>query len=138
MASRWPRPRASGRIVVERQLDRRRLALVAARFQSPFDGERLAALEAFGRMLDASGATWADLIAGPAEQSPQADLVSEGRNDPPHRIIAETLAREAGDALTAWERQFLRGIARYDRLSDKQRQMLADLQAKAADYGQTA
>lgn len=116
-----------------RQLDRRRLALVAARFQSPHDGERLAALEAFGRLLDAGATTWADLIGGPVEQS-QADQ-SEGRDTPPHRTVAETLAREAGEALTAWERSFLRGIARYDRLSDKQRQMLADLQAKAADYG---
>lgn len=121
------------------RLDRRRLALVAARFQSPHDGERLAALEAFGRILAAGGTTWADLIDGPAEQQPAAEAdTGEGR-DPPdptdHRAVAETLAREAGDALTAWEKTFLRGIARYASLSPKQQRMLADLQAKAAAYG---
>lgn len=126
-------------MVSGQRLNRRQLALVAARFQSPFDGERLAALAAFGRLLDAGGATWADLIDGAAEQPPAAaaDTVGEGRDPSDHRSIAETLAREAGNALTAWEKSFLRGIARYGQLSDKQRQMLADLQAKAADYGCT-
>lgn len=118
------------------RLDRRRLALVAARFQSPHDGERLAALEAFGRLLAAGGTTWADLIDGPAEQQPAAEAdIGEGRDPLDHRTLAETLAREAGDALTPWEKTFLRGIARYQRLSPKQQRMLADLQAKAANYG---
>ena len=86
--------------------------------------------------MAAGGTTWADLIDGPAEQQPAAEAdIGEGRDPSDHRTIAETLAREAGDALTAWEKSFLRGIARYARLSEKQRQMLADLQAKAADYG---
>lgn len=128
-------PHASGP-EVSGQLDRRRLALIAARFGSPYDGERLAALEAFGRLLDAGGTTWGDLIGAPAEQQPAADAdTGEGRDPSDHRTLAETLAREAGDALTAWEKTFLRGIARYASLSPKQQRMLADLQAKAAAYG---
>lgn len=121
-----------------RQLDRRRLALVAARFQSPFDGERLAALEAFGRLLDAGGATWADLIDGPSGKPKAKADKGGGRYDPTdHRTLAEALAREAGDALTAWEKTFLQGIARYASLSPKQRQMLTDLHTKATTYGCT-
>jgi hypothetical protein len=93
-------------------------------------------LEAFGRLLAAGGTTWADLIDGAAEQQPAASAdIGEGRDPSDHRTLAEALAREAGDALTAWEKTFLRGIARYDHLSAKQRQMLADLQAKATNYG---
>ena len=113
---------------VDGRLDRRRLALVAARFQSPYDGERLAALEAAGRLLNAGGATWGDLIDGPS-QAHSNDTMGEGRAASHHQI-AETLAREAGDTITPWERRFLDGCLSFDRLSDKQQRTLAEIQRK--------
>ena len=113
---------------VDGRLDRRRLALVAARFQSPHDGERLAALEAAGRLLNAGGTTWADLIDGPS-QAPSNDTIGEGR-EPSHRQIAETLAREAGDMLTPWERAFLIGCIGFPKLSAKQQRTLSEIGRK--------
>lgn len=113
---------------VDGRLDRRRLALVAARFQSPHDGERLAALEAAGRLLNAGGATWADLIDGPS-QAHSNDTIGEGR-EPSHRQIAEALLRDAGEMLTPWERSFLIGCIGFARLSDKQQRTLGEIHGK--------
>lgn len=127
MACRSTRPLVSGR-KVDGRLDRRRLALVAARFQSPHDGERLAALEAAGRLLAAGSATWADLIDGPS-QAHSNDTIGEGRAASHHQTV-ETLAREAGDLLTPWERRFLDGCLGFDRLSEKQQRTLAEIHRK--------
>ena len=109
-------------------LDRRRLALVAARFQSPHDGERLAALEAASRLLSAGGASWADLIDGATRASSEA--IPGERREASHQQVAEALARDAGDNLTAWERSFLTGCIGFPRLSDKQQRTLAEIQRK--------
>lgn len=123
-------PRASGRTVVPgRQLDRRRLALVAARFQSPYDGERLAALEAFGRLLDAGGASWSDLLA-PLNAAGEGEVAqAKGRDRSPQELAAD-LAREAGDALMEWERRFLDGCTTFRQLSPKQLDTLAEIRRK--------
>jgi hypothetical protein len=114
----------------ERQLDRRLLALVAARFQSPFDGERLAALEAFGRILTADGATWSDLIGEPGKPAAAADTV-EGRPGPPNHLeIITALARDGVDVITPWERSFLAGCAERGRLSAKQWKLLSQIVGK--------
>ncbi len=103
---------------------RRRMALVAARFESPHDGERLAALEAFGRLLHAAGLSWPDLIDRLAQGG-----TGEG-GDPSHREIVEALAREAGDALTPWECSFLDGCTTFQRLSEKQWRTLANIRTR--------
>lgn len=109
------------------RLDRRRLALVVARFKSPFDGERLAAIEAATRLLNAGGATWADLIDGPKQAHTD---IGEGRAPSYYQQLAADLAREAGDVLTEWERRFLDGCATFRALSPKQVETLADIRRK--------
>ena len=120
-----------------RSLDRRRLALVTDRFQSSHDGERLAALEAAGRILAAGGATWRTLIDGlPEKASPDPGDVA-GDDDggpvtaPPHvKTITAMMRRPGVAALSEWERGFLRGCLRFDTLSKKQRDMLGEVFAK--------
>jgi hypothetical protein len=111
-----------------RRLDRRRLALVAARFQSPHDGERLAALEAFGRLLNAGGGSWDDLLA-PLKAAGEGAAKDKGRDRTPQQLAAD-LAREAGDALTRWEISFLHGCSTFRTLSPKQLDMLDEIQRK--------
>jgi hypothetical protein len=124
--------------VVSGRLDRRRLALVAARFQSPHDGERLAALEAFGRLLRAGGTTWQDFIGDePAAQDAGADVGGNDANGAviPHVAEARELLRRGAGLLTTWEGKFLVGLQAYPALSTKQRQMLDGIRRKlvAAD-----
>ena len=112
-----------------RRLDRRRLALVADRFESPFDGERLAALEAAGRMLAAAGASWRDLIDGAIE----ADDTDDGEpvEAPIHaHDVAAMLQHPAAKYLSPWEQRFLRGCMSFRALSPKQRTMLAEIAGK--------
>lgn len=111
--------------MVDGRLDRRRLALVADRFESPFDGERLAALEAAGRMLAAGGLSWRDLIGGPAEADDEGEPV-----EAPHHAVADQLARAGADILTPWELRFLAGLLTFRTLSEKQRRLLAEIQGK--------
>jgi hypothetical protein len=107
--------------VVERQLDRRLLVLVAARFQSPFDGEKLAALEAFDRLLQSAGASWSDLIDATPEQPAPAAAKTKGRGgDDPKSLGCEALAR------------LVVGIATQRRLSPKQQRMMADIGRKVS------
>ena len=122
-----------------RSLDRDRLAKVLARFESPFDGEKLAAIEAAGRILRAGGATWRDLLAGLGsdDDAPTTSRVDDGVDDggpvaaPQHvKTITAMLRRPGVVALSEWERGFLRGCLRFDTLSKKQADMLAEVFAK--------
>ena len=113
---------------VDGRLDRRRLALVAARFESPHDGERIAALEAAGRLLAAAGVSWRELIDGAAEaRDDEGEPVGAPHH---HQIVAELLAHAAA-LLTPWEHGFLRGLRGFTTLSEKQRASLAEIQRKA-------
>lgn len=116
-----------------RRLDARRLALVTDRFTSPHDGERLAALEAAGRILAAGGATWRSLIdvQGDDHASTSRDGVDEGEPvAAPHTDTVKALARAGAEILTPWERQFLTGLLTFRTLSKKQRRTLAAIQVK--------
>lgn len=129
----------SGRVVSGR-LDRRRLALVAARFQSPHDGERLAALEAFGRLLRAGGTTWQGFIGDDTPAAAQDDAGPDVGGDAsgpviPHVAEARELLRRGAGLLTSWEGKFLVGLQAYATISAKQRAMLDGIRRKlvAAD-----
>ena len=116
------------------RLDRRRLALVADRFGSSYDGERLAALEAAGRILAAGGATWRSLIDGQGDDHASTSRVGGVDEGEPvaahhHQDVAELL-RHAGELLTPWEHGFLRGLQGFRTLSEKQRDTLAEIQRK--------
>jgi hypothetical protein len=113
--------------------DRTRLALVAAKFQSPFDGERLAALEAFHRLLVAAGTSWPEILkAEPGEGPAPVETMGEGGHDPDHLATIHTLARDGRGVLTDWERSFLVGIAAAGRLSTKQQATLDGIVRKVA------
>ena len=115
------------------QLDRRRLALVAARFDSAYDGERLAALEAAGRLLAAGGSTWRDLIDG-VTSGQKADHRSDADNgetvSAQHRLTVHVLLEFGGSLLTAWETNFLRGLLAFSKLTPKQRGVLNGIRRK--------
>ena len=127
---RWPTPRASGR-PVHGQLDRRRLALVVALFESPHDGERLAALEAAGRLLAAGKVSWRDLIDRAAKPTTTADD-DEDLGEPigPHKVVAADLLRRFSGRLTPGERTFLGGLRAFRKLSAKQRGVLDNIRRK--------
>jgi len=121
--------------VVSGRLDRRRLALVAARFQSPFDGERLAALDAFGRLLRAGGTSWQDFVSGASPPQPDQGAESDDAPAAPSHVeAARTFARRGAGVLTAWEKQFLHGLQAYSTLSPKQARMLAEIERKVSVF----
>ncbi len=117
-----------------RRLDARRLALVTDRFTSPHNGERLAALEAAGRILAAGGATWRSLIDGQGDDhasTSRVDDVDDGEPvAAPHIDTVKALARAGAEILTPWERDFLTGLLTFRTLSEKQRRTLAEIRAK--------
>lgn len=116
-------------------LDRRRLRHVVALFDSPQDGEKLAALAAAGRLLAAANTSWPELIEGLAPPAPdfktceQAESPSASRDH--HAIIAE-LARGELEPLTAWELDFISSARAFRRLSPKQWGILDQIVAKVA------
>ena len=115
------------------RLDRRRLALVADRFGSSYDGERLAALEAAGRILAAGGATWRDLIDGGTsdQKSDRRFDADDGETvEAPHHRTVRGLQQRGTPYLTAWERNFLRSLLGFAKLSAKQRARLEDIRRK--------
>lgn len=116
------------------RLDRRRLALVADRFGSSHDGERLAALEAAGRILAAGGATWRDLIGLGDDDDQKSDHrfdADDGETgEAPHHRVVRDLQQRGGACLTTWERNFLRGLLGFDTLSTKQRGILDGIRRK--------
>ena len=110
-----------------RRLDARRLALVTDRFGSPHDGERLAALEAAGRILAAGGLSWRELIDGAIE----ADDTDDGEPVEAHHYqkIRELLI-DGKRCLTPWEQRFLTGLLSFRTLSEKQQRTLGEIAAK--------
>ena len=122
------------------QLDRRRLALVVALFASPHAGERIAALEAAGRLLAAGGVSWRDLIERAAKPTTTTDD-DEDLGEPigPHRVVAADLLRRFSGRLTPWERTFLGGLRAFHKLTPKQRGVLDNIRRKvAATHGARA
>lgn len=134
---RCRKPPLSGvRAVISARLDRRRLALVADRFGSTHDGERLAALEAAGRLLAAANSTWRDLIDGVTngQKSDHRSDADNGTADTPaHHRVARQLLQRAHD-LTKWERTFLSDLVSFRKLSEKQQRALDGIRQKMAAH----
>jgi hypothetical protein len=98
--------------------DRARLLKTIALFDSPVDGERLAALEAADRILSAAGLTWADLVK-----------LREVKREPlfsTWRATCAALLKRTGD-LRAWEKKFVADLPAFPRISTKQRYCLASI-----------
>jgi len=86
-------------------------------------GERAAAALHASRLLCASGLTWGDLLGSPVAE-PSA-------GDPWRQQAIE--AGQFADLLTAWERNFLRKLAGFPAISEKQRDILQQIIAKVQD-----
>jgi hypothetical protein len=113
-------------------LDVRKLRLIAARFVSNHEGERLAALTLANRMLSEAGLGWGDLLKADAEP-PDDELVVVARLDP--RRAVRRMLGQRGHELTAWEHDFLDGVSRFLRLSDKQLDVIQSIAQRLADVG---
>lgn len=100
-----------------------RLVKLAGLLGSDFDGERAnAAAAAATRLLQAHGFTWRDVLT-PAAPRPFAPVPTGWR-----AIVADCLL--APELLTAWERDFLRGLPLFPRLSIKQQSALDRIAAR--------
>jgi hypothetical protein len=95
-----------------------RLLKTIALFDSPIDGERLAALEAANRILRKAGLNWNDLIR-PREiiREPQFSI---------WRKTCAALLEHAG-SLRPWEKNFVAGLPAFPRISSKQRWILDEI-----------
>ena len=93
---------------------------------SHHDGEIAAAGRAADRLVRASGLTWADVVAVPAEPALTHERDAEAVDD------AINFAMDHADVLTPWERQFCCSLRRQRRrLSAKQKGVLHDIVDKA-------
>ena len=103
-----------------------RLVRICGMLGSAHDGERAAAALLADRFVRDAGLTWEDVIrpaAPPASAEPAPrDL---------HDLIARCLAR--AEAFPLWERDFLCSLARFRRLSVRQRRVLARLAQRLRD-----
>lgn len=99
--------------------DRQRLSRVLALLDSPVEGERHAALAAATRVLASKGIAWRELLD--VDDTPDPD---EAR-----ALLSRLLQRL--DALDDWQRRFVVDVARFSRLSPRQRAKVAELAQRA-------
>lgn len=85
-------------------------------------------MEAFSRILQAGGASWADLIEQPGK--PARDNAKIDGEAAPKPLSYADLARMGRGVLTDWEQRFLIGVSTQRKLSRKQAGMLRDIRRK--------
>jgi len=98
--------------------DRPRLARVLALLDSSVEGERHAALAAATRILASKGIAWRELLD--VDDTPDVDEA---------RVLLRRLLQRL-DALDAWQRRFVVDVARFTRLSPRQRAKVAEIAAR--------
>lgn len=81
-------------------LDRERLSKVAEMFRSPYEGERLAALERANAILESAGMTWTDLVCCQAPAPAPAPRPGRGRRSQPFATKTQDFQRYAALART--------------------------------------
>jgi hypothetical protein len=96
-----------------------RLVKVLGMLGSDHDGEVAVAGRQANTMVKRAGLTWGDVIA-PTKLAPPPRRWHEPRSVPD----AVALCLRWPEAITEWEANFLRSIARLDRLSEKQMKVL--------------
>lgn len=99
------------------QTDRMRLGKLLALLASGHAGERDAAGLAAHRLVWRAGLTWAEVLCPSAGAEPRGADLDDWR-----AVVAACLQRH--DELTDFDRRFLRSIARFPRLSEKQAAVL--------------
>jgi hypothetical protein len=101
------------------QSERTRLAQLLRLLGSDFSGERDAAGLMAHKMIQAKGLDWLEVIdPAPATKAP-SEIVT-------WRQTCVELQKRSGD-LRAWERGFVANLPRFQRLSTKQRYILAEI-----------
>jgi hypothetical protein len=112
--------------------ERDRLAKLLGMLGSDHDGEVLNAARLADRLVRDHGITWLDAITAPVDPQLSTD-------DPLARFAACaeacTFALTRAPMLTQWEFDFLRNVARFSRLSSKQRKTLRRVGARAIAAG---
>ena len=107
-----------------------RLAKLVALLDSPVEGERIAALGAVNRQLEAMGLRWRDMATELPGSAAAAPL--------DHVALAAGLVRDGRGLLTRWETEFLVGIAGSAVLSAKQAVILDGIKRKVELAGMAA
>jgi hypothetical protein len=102
--------------------DRQRLAKLLGLLGSDHAGERDAAGLAAHRLIRDRGLTWGDVIHPNAELPANRNAVQPWRE-----TVAECLRHPRFGSLTPWERDFLRLLPNFIRLSAKQRSVLGQI-----------
>lgn len=100
--------------------DRQRLAKLLGLLGSDYPGERDAAGLAAHRLIRDRGLTWQDVI------HPNAELPANRNAVQPWRETVAECLRQPG-SLRPWERDFLRSLPDFIRLSAKQRSVLGQI-----------
>lgn len=100
--------------------DRQRLVKLLGLLGSDYAGERDAAGLAAHRLIRDRGLGWEDVIE--PLQSPGANHPT---SQPWRQTVAECLRQPC--ALRTWERDFLRSLLNFDRISPKQRSVLGQI-----------
>ncbi len=95
--------------------DRHRLLRALALLRSPMQGERDAAALAALRILDAAGLDWGSVIP-----EPEPELPHDPRDGDGWRELAVGLLRSHAAAFNDKERDFLRNVVRFQRISEAQ------------------
>lgn len=90
---------------------------------SKHDGEALAAARKADEMVKKIGSTWDNILGGPAIDDTIAD-------QPAHCFTAQRLLQDGKGALTDFERNFLRGILAFKKLSANQARTLHGIKMK--------
>ena len=117
--------------------ERARLVALLGMLGSDFDGERASAGLLATRLLKAKGLTWDALITArlateepPSRRprpEPEREPDADGRTGLDWRATAARCCSRYPGYLTAWERDFMRGLPRFPRLSRKQRDTLSGI-----------
>jgi len=108
--------------------DLQKLAKLLGMAGSKHDGEALAAARKADEMVKRIGATWENILAGPVV----ADNVAD---HPAHCIDAQRLLQDGKGILTEFERNFLRGILAFKKLSANQVKTLNGIRMKVQATG---
>jgi hypothetical protein len=99
-----------------------RLQKLAGMLGSSFEGERASAAALATKLLEQHGTTWREILAQ-AQPRPYAPVPTGWR-----AIVADLALMP--ERLTAWERDFLRGLPAFSRLSERQQAVLDRIAAR--------
>lgn len=104
--------------------DRQKIAKLLGMLGSAHEGEVITAARKAHKLVHKRGATWCEVIGARDTERDAAQQI------PHHAIVLELLKATA--LLTSFERNFLRGILAFQKLTDKQEVTLETIRAKVA------